>query len=151
MASTAFLPEGAYFAIGDGAIPTEAFVNTANVKSVTISGGEAEEIDVTTIDSVGRFKEFIAGFKDPGQVELSIFFNPDEASHLGGDAAVHDLYISGKEFNWKLVFDTPLGQTCTVSGKAWIKSEPTISIAPGQASEGNVVLRRRGITSIDLA
>lgn len=151
MASTAFLPEGATFKIGDGATPTEAFVTTANVNSITVSGGESEEIDVTTLDSVGRYKEYISGFKDPGNVELGVFFNPDEGTHVGGTRSINALYVSGATFNWRVVFDTPLGDTCTISGIGFIKSEPTVALGVGKASEGTITIRRRGATTIAVA
>ena len=41
-------------------------------------GIESDEIDVTTLDSVGGYKEFVAGLKDGGEVVLSGFIKNEE-------------------------------------------------------------------------
>ena len=42
----------------------------ANLQSIGEQSSEAEEIDVTTLDSPGGAKEFIQGAKDPGSIEV---------------------------------------------------------------------------------
>lgn len=42
----------------------------ADLTSIGEIGLESDEIDVTTLDSTGGYKEFIAGFKDAGEVSL---------------------------------------------------------------------------------
>ena len=42
----------------------------ANLTSIGEIGLESAEIDVTTLDSTGGYKEFIAGTKDAGTVDL---------------------------------------------------------------------------------
>jgi len=44
----------------------------AHITSIGEQTSEAEEIDVTTLDSPNRSKEFIQGAKDPGSVEVAI-------------------------------------------------------------------------------
>ena len=62
---------------GDGASP-EVF--TAIGKIATISGPELskEEVDDTTLDSPGGFKEFLSGLKDPGQVTFTVHRSPND-------------------------------------------------------------------------
>lgn len=43
----------------------------ANLTSIGEIGVESEEIDTTDLDSVGGYKEFIAGSKDAGEVSIS--------------------------------------------------------------------------------
>lgn len=43
----------------------------ANLTSIGEIGLESEEIDVTTLDSTGGFKEYIAGTKDAGEVAIA--------------------------------------------------------------------------------
>ena len=43
----------------------------ANLTSIGEIGIESEEIDTTDLDSVGGYKEFIAGAKDAGEVSLA--------------------------------------------------------------------------------
>ena len=52
----------------------------AHITSIGEQASEAEEIDVTTLDSPNRSKEFIQGAKDPGSIEVAvnnILGNPD--------------------------------------------------------------------------
>jgi predicted secreted protein len=43
----------------------------ANLTSIGEIGIESEEIDTTDLDSVGGYKEFIAGSKDAGEVSIA--------------------------------------------------------------------------------
>jgi hypothetical protein len=43
----------------------------ADLTSIGEIGVESSEIDVTTLDSDNNYKEFIAGFKDAGEVSLA--------------------------------------------------------------------------------
>lgn len=43
----------------------------ANLTSIGEIGIESEEIDVTDLDSVGDFKEYMAGTKDAGEVSIA--------------------------------------------------------------------------------
>ena len=56
------------------AIGTKLYHGTtaiANLTSIGEIGIESEEIDVTTLDSEGGYKEFEAGAKDAGEVSLA--------------------------------------------------------------------------------
>jgi predicted secreted protein len=55
------------------------------------SGGEAEKIDVTTMDSTGGYREFLSGFKGESSYSFYIEYDPAAASHL----ALAGLYGSG--------------------------------------------------------
>ena len=65
------------------------------VAELTEIGGlelSADTIDVTSLDSEGGYREFIAGFKDAGEVSLSGFFNPTTGK---GQKELYDLFESG--------------------------------------------------------
>jgi predicted secreted protein len=64
---------GTVVAVGDGASP-EVFTAIAEIVSADGPSIEAEDIDVTTLDSTGGFKEFISGLKDGGTLDLSLLF-----------------------------------------------------------------------------
>lgn len=49
----------------------QADTTIADLTSIGEIGVESDEIDVTTLDSTGGYKEFIAGFKDSGEVAIS--------------------------------------------------------------------------------
>jgi hypothetical protein len=68
----------------------------AHIQSIGDKTTEAEEIDVTTLDSPGGNKEFIQGPKDPGNVEVL-------ANNVGDGQAVilKAVFDSGAVRTWK--------------------------------------------------
>lgn len=71
-----------------------------------------EELDVTTLDSEGGYREFIAGFKDPGEVAVSGFFVPSDA----GQAAVYAALESGDIQNFEIIYPPQLGASWSFQG-----------------------------------
>lgn len=57
----------------------------AGLKSISGPNLSSEQIDVTTLDSEGGYREFIGGFKDGGEVSLSGFFDPESQAGLQAD------------------------------------------------------------------
>ena len=53
---------------------TDAWVNLAEINSITGPNKSRETIDVTSLDSVGGYREFIASFRDGGTVQLAMNF-----------------------------------------------------------------------------
>ncbi len=84
-------------------------------------GIENSEVDVTTLDSSDNYKEFIAGFKDAGEVSLSGFMkseaNMSDMVDLAEGQAVH---------TWEIEF--PSGAKWFFSGfvKIWKEAESTV-------------------------
>ena len=70
MASTAVSGVGTLFRRWSGS----AWVNIAEVNSISGPSMTRETIDVTSLDSVGGYREFIAGFRDAGNVQLAMNF-----------------------------------------------------------------------------
>lgn len=66
-------------------------VTVAKLTSIGEINQSIEEIDVTTLDSTGGYKEFIPGYRDAGEVQLDGFFCPGNASQT----AIADLFTSG--------------------------------------------------------
>lgn len=90
-----------------------AQVNVGRLTSVGEIQPEAEEIDITTLDSTDGYREFMQGFRDSGEVELSGY-------HDGGDAgqiALREAFASGKSGAFIVTF--PDG--CTVKFSGFIK------------------------------
>ena len=70
MASNATAGVGTLFRRWSGT----AWVNIAEVNSITGPSMSRETIDVTSLDSTGGYREFIASFKDPGTISLNMNF-----------------------------------------------------------------------------
>lgn len=74
----------------------------------------ADEIDVTSLDSVGSYKEFLQGFKDSGELQLKGFLIKGDT----GQAELRTGFISGTPSAVVVTFP----DTTTVSFNAYVKS-----------------------------
>ncbi|MFD4320108.1 phage tail tube protein [Streptomyces sp. NPDC058548] len=63
-----------------------SFVLVANVTDISGPSRTREAIEVTAHDSPNKYREFIKGVKDGGEVELTINYDPGAASHSALDA-----------------------------------------------------------------
>jgi predicted secreted protein len=70
-----------------------------DLTSIGEFGVESEEIDVTTLDSTGGFKEFIAGSKDAGEISLAGFTKSE--NNIG---ALYALASSQEVESWEVEF-----------------------------------------------
>ena len=86
MASNAISGVGTKFYRWSGA----AWAAIAEVNSITGPSKTRDFIDVTSLDSIGGFREFIAGFRDPGTVTLAMNFTAETYSVLNDDYEQED-------------------------------------------------------------
>jgi len=68
-----------------------AWEDIAEITSITGPSMSRDTIDVTSLDSVGGYREFIAGFRDAGTVTLSMNFTRDTYDLMKGDFESDDL------------------------------------------------------------
>lgn len=61
---------------------------------------EAEEVDVTTLDSTGGYREYIQGFRDSGEVEIEGFHDAGDA----GQKAMRTAFASGETGAFEVAF-----------------------------------------------
>ena len=73
----------------------------------------ADTIDVTTLDSDGGYREFIAGFKDAGEVSVSGFFDNTAAE---GQAEMYTAFESGAVSDFVITFPIATKTTWTFKG-----------------------------------
>lgn len=100
-----------------GAKGTVLKFNDAVVGRLTSVGEiapDSEELDVTTLDSAGGYREFIQGYRDSGVVELTGFHEKGNA----GQAALRAAYDGGTVGSVQV--DFPDGTQ--VSFRAFVKS-----------------------------
>lgn len=95
-----------------GTIIKIGLTTIADLSSIGSPSITQEEIDVTTLDSEGGYREFIAGFKDAGEVALSGFFVPGDA----GQAAVYAALESGDVQDFEIIYPAALGATWSFPG-----------------------------------
>ena len=81
MASAAFAGVGASFNRWSGS----AWVAIAEVNSITGPGMKRSTIDVTSLDSLGGYREFITGFRDAGTISLAMNMTRDSLEFMLSD------------------------------------------------------------------
>ena len=62
-----------------------AWVDIAEINSISGPSMTREQIDVTSLDSTGGYREFIAGFRDAGTISLSVNFTRSTYELMQGD------------------------------------------------------------------
>lgn len=92
----------------------DSYVAVGRVKSITGPQVQKEQVEVTTLDSTGGFKEFLSGIKDPGQATFDIVFDPANNQHLGIRADSLALSAAAMR-NWKIVWTN--GETVYFQGE----------------------------------
>ena len=126
-----------------GAMGTVLKYNNAVVGKLTGVGEiapESEELDVTTLDSAGGYREFIQGYRDSGTVELTGFHEKGNA----GQAALRAAYDSGAAGSVEVSF--PDGTV--VSFRAFVKGY-TLGAAEVDGAVGfGAVLRVTGAVTV---
>lgn len=85
--SEAFAGVGTKFYRYAGSIGTAI----AEINSITGPGMSRDTIDVTSLDSVGGYREFIAGFRDGGTVALAMNFTRAGYDQMKADFESDDL------------------------------------------------------------
>lgn len=94
---------GSEFQVGDGSSP-QVYTKVAEVLSIGGPDVSAEEIDVTSLDSTGGYKEFITGLKEGGSVALEVNWIKSNTQQT----TLRDALDSGAELNCRIVFsDSP--------------------------------------------
>lgn len=120
---------------GDGASP-EVFTTIAEV--TTIGGPElsSEEVEVTSLDSAGGYKEFVAGLRDGGQITF-------DCNYIGSDAqqnAIRD-NVGGTTENYRIVWPFSPTVTCTVAAQV---TGFTMNTEPNSAVTASITLKISG-------
>jgi predicted secreted protein len=65
----------------EGATPG-TYVAVAGVRSISPPGATRETVDVTTLKSPGKWREFIAGLKEGGDCSLGLVYSPSASDPL---------------------------------------------------------------------
>ncbi|MEV0843609.1 phage tail tube protein [Actinocatenispora sera] len=68
---------GTQLAKGDGASP-EVFTAIAGITEISGPGISRNSVEVTAHDSPDGYQEYVPGLKDPGEVELTVNYDPSK-------------------------------------------------------------------------
>lgn len=95
--TTPMRPAGTKLSYKDG---QTAEVTIGKLTSIGQISQTADEIDITTLDSTGAYREYLQGFKDAGTLEVTGLYAPGDSSQQ----SFNTLYQSGKTVEWKITF-----------------------------------------------
>ena len=85
-------------------------VNNKTVGGLKSIGGieiTADQHDVTALDSTGGFREFLAGFRDAGEVSCSGYLDGADE----GQEEIYNLVQSGETKACQIIFPSKIGKT----------------------------------------
>jgi len=87
------------------------WVDVAQVREISSATITAEEVDVTTLDAnvsglPSDYKDFIPGFKDPGEMSVTVVFDPNIASHGVLPGGLYKLFETGQTISARVVYPT---------------------------------------------
>lgn len=132
MATIALLAQGALLQVENTTFVTVPEVSRMNTPSVRV-----EQVDVTSHDSAGGFREYLAGFKDAENVTV-------ELNWVVGNV-VHDflrtIADAGTTVNWKQTIKGTGDKVCAFSG--YIESLQ-VQVNAGEAQKATMVIRVSG-------
>lgn len=114
-------------------------VRIGSVSSIGKAVSEAEELDVTTLDSTGGIRRKIAGFIDPGSIDIEGFMDPSD----GGQTALRTAHNSGAAGSFAITFPDGSG----ASFPAFVQKLWFGGAGVNSAIGFGVTLRRTGVTT----
>lgn len=81
-----------------------------NIMNVNISGRTRDAIDITTMDSTDKFREFISGMADEGELTCEVNY---DGSNSGIADALDTSYQSGTAETWTVTFPDTSTYVCS--------------------------------------
>jgi predicted secreted protein len=137
MPSNAFAGKGTQMQIqtSSGESSSAAYTAISEINSITFDGMTRELIEVTSLDSVAGWREFIAGFRDGGNIAMNMNFTQ------AGYFDLLDLFNTDEAENFRLVLSDTSATTFDFA--AWVLGLP-INIQADDAVKSDVSLKVTG-------
>jgi predicted secreted protein len=135
MASSAIAGVGTLFRRWSGA----AWVNIAEINSITGPGMTRDTIDVTSLDSTGGYREFITGFRNPGTLSLSMNFTRSTFDTMQAD------FESDTAQNYEIVLPDAENTSLEFEG---LVTEIPLTIPPDDKVTVDVVIQISGQVTV---
>ncbi len=97
-----------------------AYYPVAYIRSIDGPAVSGDEVEATTMDTTGNYREYIPSLIDPGELSCEIVWDPSVNTTDGGDSHIRltDMQSSREIVDWKVVLPTT---TNTVSFSGWVK------------------------------
>lgn len=88
-----------------GSPPAPAYVAVGQVAEIGNIDVSADEVDVTTLDA-GDYRDYLQGFKDPGECQLTVLFDPALTDQNDSPDGLFGLFTSGETRDWVIRFNS---------------------------------------------
>lgn len=137
MASNAVAGVGTEFRRWDGAGSWDPI---AEINSITGPGMTRDTIDVTSLDSLGGYREFITGFRNAGTITLAMNFTRDAYETMKDD------FESDTAQNYEIVLPDTENTTLEFEG---LVTECPLTIPPDDKVTADVVIQITGQVTIN--
>ena len=98
--------------MAQGVVLEREGVAIAEITKISPQSNKQDTVDVTTLSSVGNYREFIAGWKDAGELQIEGNF---VAGDVAGQQAVFADFEAGTVSGYVLTFPTAITATLTFS------------------------------------
>ena len=136
---------GGRFEIQTVASPA-TWVAVGQVREIGSASITSEEIDVTTLDdnvsgTSTDYKDFLGGFKDPGELGIVVLFDPNLASHGTATNGLYELFDTSRSIVARVVYPTSPVNYLTVTG--FFRDWETPAINATDPVESTFVFRLR--------
>lgn len=101
MSTQAKIGYGTLFYLWDPDAGPAAYVAVAEITNLTPPNQSVDQVDVSNMDSPNRYREFIPGLTDPGEMTVEMNFVSGSAT----DALIRARRAAGDYQNAKIVFE----------------------------------------------
>jgi len=101
---------------------TRTATTRTNVTNISGLDGKVSNIDVTSHDSSGAYREMVASFISPGEVTLDVNFDPTSTTHKAASGGIMWLRDQRLTVPWLVTFPTIAGNIAKVSFQAFVKN-----------------------------
>jgi len=119
---------------------TSAWVSVGEVTTISGPTMSRETIDVTSLASTGGYREFIAGFRDPGTMTFTMNFNRSDYETMKTD------FESDTEQDYELILPDDEVTTLEFSG---LVTELPLNLDPGSQITCNVTIKVTGQVTVN--
>jgi Lambda phage tail tube protein, TTP len=129
---------------------TPAYVAVGQVAEIGNVDISADEVEVTTLDA-GDYRDYIQGFKDPGECQLTVIYDPGLASHDDGTDGLFGLFTSGEVREMAIRFNSSaVGGATFATFQGFIRDWSFGALNPDDPQEVQPTIRIAGpITLVD--
>jgi len=132
--------------MAQGVVLEREGVAIAEITKISPQSNKQDTVDVTTLSSVGNYREFIAGWKDAGELQIEGNF---VAGDIAGQQAVFADFEAGTVSSYVLTFPTAI--TATLTFAALVTEFGIGGFAVGDKVPFNATLKISGAATLAIS